>query len=241
MSAAAPPGIQKAKITPNLPVSYDEELAAEALAMSKRIGAPSGDLIRANKDKTFTLPSGDTTDQLEVVVVGFVTMNQFYEGKYDPKNIRPPVCMALGTEIALMKPFPQVPKVQDEGKGCAPCWANQWKSDGNGKACKNQRLLALLAPGLQAEGPLMLLKVSPTGTRFWDTYVSTVMTLTKKPPIAVVTKITFDQKSDYASLRFEVHGLNENVQEGFSRRAEAMTRLLTEPDFAPAEVAAKPA
>jgi hypothetical protein len=237
MTAAAQPTIQKAKVTPNLPANYDEELAAEALAMQKRIGAPSGDLIRVNKDKTFSLPSGETAPVLSVVIACFVSMNQYYEGKYDPKNIQPPVCMAIGQEIALMKPFETAPKVQNTD--CHTCWANQWGTDGKGKACKNQRLLAVLAPGAQADGPLMILKVSPTGTRFWDNYVTQAIALAGAL-IKIVTEVSFDQNSDYASLRFKIQKPNENWHDAFPRRVTALERLLTEPDFAPAEVATKP-
>lgn len=236
MSTAA---VAKAKITPNLPTNYDEELAAEALAMAKRVGAPSGDLIRVNKDKTFSLPSGATAPSLSVIVAGFVTVNQYYPGKYDAKNIQPPVCMAIGQDIDALQPFDKVPKKQNTD--CKSCWANQWKSDGNGKACKNQRMLAVLAPDMQADGPLMLLKVSPTGTRYWDAYVIKAVALAGAL-IKVRTRVTCDQdpKIEYASLRFEIEGPNEGWHDAFARRAGALDRLLAEPDFAPAVVAEKP-
>ena len=230
--------VQKAKVTPNVPAAYDEELAAEAAAIAKRIGAPSGDTIGINKDKTFRMPNSESAPVLEVVVAGFVDMNQLYEGKYDANNVRPPICMALGTDIDLMQPFDKVPKKQNSD--CKSCWANQWKTDGgNGKACKNQRMLALLSPKAQGDGPLMLLKVSPTGVRFWDSYVTQAQALAGHL-IKVITEISFDPKLDYASLRFRVLGLNDTWQDAFPRRISALERLLTEPDFAPAVIAAKP-
>lgn len=235
----APPDIALAKVTPNLPANYNEQLAAEALAMAKRIGSPGGDFIRTNKDKTFLLPDGQTTPHLDAIVVDFVSLNQYYPGKYDPKDIKPPVCMAIGQIINEMKPFAQSPDKQNDV--CHTCWANQWGTDGKGKACKNQRLLALLAPDMQLDGPLMLLKVAPTGTRFWDAHVAAVRTLTDKPPMAVVTHIVFDQNVDYASLRFSIAGPNASLGEAFGRRAGALERLLAEPEFAPADVAGKPA
>ncbi len=234
-----PPTIAKAKVTANLPANFEEQAAAEALAVMKRIGSPGGDFIRINKDKTFQLPSGDTSPIVTAVVVDFTSLNQFYEGKYDPNNIRPPVCVAIGQVLADMKPFAASPNVQN--KDCPTCWANQWGTDGKGKACKNQRTLALLAPDMQAAGPLMLLKVSPTGTRFWDAYVQNVRTTTGSLPMKVITEISFDEKSDYASLRFKIVGINEDMGLAFGRRAGALERLLAEPDFAPKEVAEKPA
>jgi hypothetical protein len=232
--------IQKAKIQPNLPAAVAESLSADALTMAKRIGAPSGDLVRIQRDKSFELPTGETTKELAVVVVGFVAVNKFYPGEYDAKDIKPPVCMAIGTVISEMKPFPQSPEVQDRLKGapggCHSCWANQWKSDNKkkGKACKNQRMLAFLAPEHQEEGPLLLINVSPTGIRYWDTYVNTVLTLTKYPPLSVVTRIFCDANSDWPSLRFEVQGPNPNIEAAAGRMTDAMARLTIEPDFAPA-------
>jgi hypothetical protein len=229
--------IQRAKVTPDLPANYDEELAAESLAMVKRIGAPSGDLIRVNKDKTFSLPSGETSPTLGVVVLSFASMFQYYEGRYDEKNIQPPSCMALGTDLSLMKPFDKVPKKQNAD--CPTCWANQWGTDGKGKACKNQRLLALLAPAAQKDGVIMTLKVSPTGTRYWDNYVTQVMAMTESL-IKVVTEISFDPSVDYASLRFKLIRPNEDWKDAFPRRGPALERLLTEPEFTPANVQPKP-
>lgn len=233
-----PPNIQKAKITPNLPVNYEEQMAAEALAIMQRIGSLGGDFIRTQKDKTFLLPDGTITDHLDVVVVDFVSLNQYYPGKYDPKNIQPPVCAAVGQVIHEMKPFPSAPEKQNAD--CHTCWANQWGTDGKGKACKNQRMLGLLAPAMQEDGPLMLLKVAPTGTRFWDAHVAAIRALTGKTPVTVVTHISFDPSVDYASLRFKIAGVNDGWQAAYARRATVLERLLAEPDFAPAEVADKP-
>lgn len=221
-----------------LPANYEEQLAAEALAMAKRIGAPSGDLIRINKDKTFSLPDGATSPTLGVIVAGFVAVNQYYPGKFDPKEIKPPVCMATGTEIIDMRPWPESPELQGKD-GCHTCWANQWGTDGKGKACKNQRMLAVLGPKGQMDGPMMTLKVSPTGTRYWDNYVTQVMQLTGAL-IKVITEISFDANADYPSLRFKVLGPNDTWQDAFGRRGPAMERLMTKPDFTPAVVAPKP-
>lgn len=227
MSAATQ--VQKAKL--NAVVNYEEELAAEAAKMKAMIGAPSGDLIRIGKDKkSFVMPDGATAEALDVIVASFVSMNQYYEGKYDSKNIQPPKCMALGQEIKLMKPFDDVPDKQNDD--CETCAQNQWGSDGKGKACKNQRMLALLSPKAQTDGPLMLIKVSPTGTKFWDNYVIQVQQKVGAL-IKVVTRISLDPNSEWASLRFSIAGLNENWQEAFPKRATALERLLMKPDFGP--------
>ena len=229
--------LEKARVTQNVPVAYEEALAAEALEMKKRVGAVGGDYIGVNRDKTFRLPGGEASPAVAGFIVGFVAINQFYKGKYDPKNLAGPVCAAAGQNIADLRPFEKAPEKQNAD--CHTCWANQWGSDGKGKACKNQRQLALIAPDAQADGPIMLLKVSPTGTTFWDAYALEV-TAAAGALIKVVTMVTFDPKEDYPSLRFKLQGPNENWQTAFGRRAAAMERLLAEPDFVPVVVADKP-
>lgn len=227
--------IQKAKVVFAPPANAAELIAAEAALMAARLAAPTGDVIRINKDKTFALPDGSTNDTIDAVIVDFVSMNQFYPGKFDPKDFKPPVCMALGVERKEMRPFESSPQKQSEF--CVSCPMGQWGSDGKGKACKDQRLLALVAPAAQDDGALMVLKVSPTGTRYWDQYASGLAAKSDLP-FKKVTRIEFDQKSDYASLRFSVVGPNDGWATAFGRRTEARKRLLTEPELGTFESAA---
>jgi hypothetical protein len=229
----------KAKLIPNLPADLKEELAAEAANIKERIGAPAGDYIGVDRNKSFRLPGSDQAGAvLEVVVIDFVAVHQYYPGKYNDKDIKPPVCMAVGHVVKDLKPFDNVPNPQDklDGKpgGCAACKQNQWKSDpgGNGKACKNQRMLAVVAPD-DPTGALMLLKVSPTGTKYWDAYASKIANSggAVPHPMAVITRISFDPGVDYPSLRFEVAGLNPVMNECGGRRREARERLLAKPDL----------
>jgi len=227
--------IPKAKV--QLPANYQEEMAAEAAEIAKRVAAPSGDTIKVLKDKTFELPNGDTLEVLTGVIVDFVSNNQYYGRKFDATDIKPPICFALGTDIDDMKPSPQSTDIQSEE--CKTCWANQWGTDGKGKACKNQRLVAIVPPEMQATGPLLLLKVAPTGVRYFDQHISGATTLAGGM-FKVVTEFVCDPAPDYASLRFKVLGPNEDFAEAYSRKKGARARLLTEPDYgtAPAEKAA---
>jgi hypothetical protein len=232
--------IEKAKLPATVPASHLEELASEARDIAKRIGAPSGDIIRVNKDKTFMFPNGESAKTVTGIVVGFVTINQYYEGDYDSKNIRPPVCVAIGRELAEMKPYDESPAKQNDA--CHSCWANQWGSYKRGKACKNQRLIAIVGADQenQREGPIMLVKGSPTATRHWDSYAARTIALAEGL-VKVVTEIFFAEAEEFASLRFRAIGPNEHWDTAFLRRDEAMTRLLMKPEFSPIEVATKPA
>jgi hypothetical protein len=66
-----------------------EQLAAEAQAMINKAGSLAGDAIRV-KNKKFVLPDGREAETIAAVIVDFINVNEFYEGRYDPKVIKPP-------------------------------------------------------------------------------------------------------------------------------------------------------
>ena len=217
-----------------------DQLAQEVAGIQDSIGSASGNRIKTS-DKMFTFPDG-TTDQgpISLVVVDFVSYNALYEGKYDAKNPQPPICFAIGKSIKDMAPSPNAPEPQ--ASSCAECPMNQFGSDGDGKACKNARRLAVLGPDdVDPEADLMTLDVSPTALKRFDGYVSTVARLHEVPPIGVVTDVGFDPNSTYSSLTFGNPAPNENLEAHFARRAEAEALLTTEPDVSSASTPAKPA
>lgn len=224
--------IQKAKPLPNLPVSILEEMNREALQIADRIAAPSGDFISVTKNKTFRLPGVDTeAPVITAIVLDWVSYNTLYDGKYDPKNIKPPVCVAIGKSEKELAPFPDSPKKAADG--CYACPNNQWGTDGRGKLCKNQRMLAVVSPTDQENGPIMVIRVSPTGVKHWDDYAKHIMQGSGPVthPCGYITEMSFDPSQDYASLRFKPLELNEQLQVAWGRRREALTRLLTPPTF----------
>lgn len=208
-------------------VSIKEQMAAELAALGERTAPAGGDKIQL-KGKQFNLPDGSQTDELQVVIVDFIATNNFYEGAYDPKNITPPACFAIGQVITQMVPSDNSPVKQADS--CGVCPMNQFGSAGDGKACKNMRRLAVLPPDADADTPLWVLDVSPTGLKSFDGYVKTVATKFGVLPIGVVTTISFAPEVDYGSLRFGNPQPNENMTEHWSRRKEATERLMQEPD-----------
>lgn len=223
----------KAKI--NLPANIAQQLQAEALSIQSRIGQPSGNRISTTKKQTFKLPNGqEIAAPLQAVIVDFVSLNLYYESGYDPNNITPPVCAAVGTDVASLEPFTDAYDKQCDT--CAACPMNQWGSDpkgGKGKACSNTRLLAILPTDADAETPLWTLRVSATALKSFDGYVSSVARSFGAPPVVVSTDITFDDNLDYPSLRFgNPQPLDPALLKlAFDRRAEAREVLMTKPDF----------
>lgn len=212
-------------------VSLKESLKGELATLASRTAPPGGDKIRITQDKKFALPDGRThPGPLELVIIDFVSNNNFYEGKYDPKNITPPACFAVGTNPTALVPSNNSPDKQAET--CSVCPNNVFGSEGDGKACKNGRLLAILAPDTKPDDPLMLLQVSPTAMKGFDAYVRNVAAQFGLPPIGVITTVSFNPNETYAQLIF---GEPKPAPDDLlalcgARREEARTRLMTEPD-----------
>ncbi len=219
-------------------VSIKEAIAAQVAALGDRIAPPGGSKIKL-ATSGMTLPDGTKTPgPLEVVIVDFVAANKFYENAYDPNNIEAPVCFAIGTNPLKLVPSPNSPVPQ--AKSCAECPMNQFGSAGKGKACKNERALAVLPPDGDADTPLWQLNVSPTGIKGFDGYVANVARTFQTVPAGVVTTVELDSKVDYPSLVFGNAVPNPNLGEHFGRQAEAQAMLAVEPDVSGYGVA-KPA
>jgi hypothetical protein len=192
----------------------------------------------------FVLPDGTkTADPIELVVIDFVSRNEFYEGAYDKDNITPPGCFAIHPEPKMLVPSANSPNKQCDD--CNSCPNNQFGSAGAGKACKNTRLLAVLPPDATEDTPLWLLKVSPTALKSFDGFVAGVARTFQMPPMAVVVTVGFNDAEDYPNLTFTDPRPNENLEACFARQDEAKDMLTREPDVsnyaAPAKKVSKPA
>ncbi len=215
--------------------TMEEQLAADAAAMSGRIQASEALMIRLKKQKTFEAPTGDAIgDKLTCVILDFVARNSFFDRPYDEKDPIPPGCTAVGKTIETMVPFPNSPNIQADA--CKGCGMNEFETSatGKGKACKNQRVLAILGwnkGDIAADDPIWLITVSPAGLKNFDSFVNNVVKTTGKPPIGVVTEITFDPTTEYQKLQFKAIEPNRKLSVCFPRRADADAMLTREPDF----------
>lgn len=213
-------------------VNIHEELKKEAAAIASRIGAPSGDKVRCTQDKFFQLPSGEKSNNpLRMVIVDFLSFNQFHDRPYVKGEEMAPACYAIGLEPKGMVPSPKSPDMQvEKGEGCDTCPNNEFGTKGKGKACANTRLLALVPDSADPDAPMWIIQVSATGIKAFDAYVATIKAQFDMPPISVVTDIYFDPGLTYGSLRFGNPSPNENLAVHYNRKAAARTRLLVEPD-----------
>lgn len=217
-------------------VALRKQLQEDAATIAGRITAGGGDRINVNQSKSFTLPHGGEVDELDgVVIVDFISANYFYRKGYKKGEISPPVCFALNPRPADMAPSKG--SKEPQAKTCAVCPQNQFPKSGGPKPCQNTRLLAVLPKDANEDTPIAVLKVSPTAIRQFDAYVGQVARLFEVSPIGVSTRVTFDEKLDYPSLRFGGAERLEDSKDGqrllalaLSRREEARARLMTEPN-----------
>ena len=226
---AAVPGTAVATAKKTSMVDIYAELKKESANIKAKIGSPGGDMIRTTQDKHFILPNGTKDNKpLRVVILDFVSLNQFFDRPYKKGEESPAACFALSAETKGMVPSPNSPDKQADA--CDICPNNEYGSNGAGKACGNTRLLAIVEDSADPEAPIRLLKVSATAIKGFDAYVNTIHAQFELPPVGVVTEIYFDPTVTYASLRFGNPSPNENLAVHYERRAAALKRLLTEPD-----------
>jgi hypothetical protein len=215
-------------------VNIEEQFKQKALALQKQIQS-SGNFI-STKGKKFTTPDGVEGKELRAVILAAAIRHEYYDQPFDKDNPSPPVCFAMGVDKDNMEPHETSIEMQiEEGENCNVCPMFQWRSDpnGKGKACKQQRILALL-PAESPQGDILLLKVSPTGLKRINSYfgkISAGLGL----PVRYTTLITMHEESDYPSLVFEMEGENKGWKDMWARVDEAEKVLEAVPQYTQAE------
>lgn len=220
LKAAGPASTAVAVRKPMNVVSIQAAIAAQTAGIAGRINASTGNKIRATQDKKFILPNGEkVAGPLELVVVDFQTVHNFYAGPFDKDNVAPPDCFAVGSDPKNLAPSANVPNKQADN--CQVCPMNQWGSDGTGKACKNGRMLAVLPPDADDDTELWILQPSATAIKGFDGFVAGVARTMQTPPIGVIVKVGFDENVTFAKMEFSDPVPNPRINEMFGRQAEA--------------------
>lgn len=210
-------------------LSIQEQLRKELATLKERVDPPSGFKI-STKGKVFTLPDGSANDgPLTCVILDWVTANIWFEGLYNPKDIKPPACFAIGRTVSELAPSVHSPKKQHET--CKGCPQNEWGSHpqgGKGKACKNTRRL-LVAPVDADENTMpWVIDVSPTGLKHFDKYVNTLSD-NGRHPIEMVTDIYFEESEAFPTLRFKPVKTTPNVELMWALKQHGQDILMQEP------------
>jgi hypothetical protein len=177
---------------------------------------------------------------MDVLVVGSLHENVFYEGRYNPDQPAGPVCFAFSKDGVDMQPHDMSVKKQNEV--CQSCPRNKWGSDpggGRGKACKNVRRIALMSatavkgddPALVSNSQVGYLRVPVTSVANYQRFIAQVGAR-GLPPFAVVcrVKVLPDPKSQ---VRVEFEALqtvnDQRLLQALLERFEIEQRLIDFP------------
>lgn len=226
----------------SLPVDVRALIERQKQGIADKISKPSGVVVQIKQNKTMVLPSGEiTSEPQEFVILDFASMNTLYDGVYDPGNVQPPICFAIGDSPDRLIASDSSPDKQADT--CASCPMNRYETAarGKGKACKNMRVLAVMPVDATEDDSIWIVRVSPTGLKSFDGYVHNLSERSGFAPIQVVTKMGFDPNEEYPSLRFVPAGaLDEDRLMFFASRMEEAGKLIrTEPDYSAYEVEEK--
>jgi hypothetical protein len=222
---------QIATLQQSLPEELRQQFANQVAEDLARLGATGGgDMIRVSQDKKFILPDGsEIVGPLTVVILDFVYSNNYYIGQFNRKDIQPPACFALSPNASDLAPSDNSPMKQ--AASCNGCQHDQWGSSptGDGKACKNNVLLSVIPPGSQPDTEPLRIRLSPTAIKAFNKYVASVARA-GVPLHGVVTQLSFAEDVQYATLRFDIDGPNEEFAQASALRDSARHALMQEPD-----------
>lgn len=204
--------------------NWDEELARYATAIAENETVSGTGLM------TFSTAAGVLSldeapmpgNQMAVIILASAYENVYYEGPYEAKNPQPPVCFAQALkEVDLAPHETVVERDQAQSEACEGCPMNEFgtAATGRGKACKNSRRLVVIPAGsYDKRGELTLieepehfgkaeaafLKVPVTSVRGFAAYVKQIAVTLRKPPFAVVTRVSLVPDSkDQFKMEFE--------------------------------------
>lgn len=198
-------------------------IAAQLAVQRQSVAAPSGNNISV-KGKVFTLPDGKSSNgPLQVVILDHRNVNTHYNGAYNPAQITPPDCYAIGSIIADMSAAADVEKPY--GENCADCEKNQWGSGaGKGKACTNTVRLAVVPIDADSDAEPMTIKVSPSGLTSW-TRLNAELDGSGLLPIQVTVEVSFDPNESYPKLVLKATGQHDNTEMFWALREKAQALL----------------
>ena len=211
----------------------------DAVASSARQDAAirgGGSNFMSTRNGVLSFDGNEVGDDFPCVIIGYAYENAYYEGAFDPTNMRPPSCFAISEDGDNMMPPASLDTAQS-GE-CAGCWANAFgsASAGKGKACKNQMRLGILPWNADAsdlmKAQTAILRVSPTSVKNFATYVRSVANVLNRGVEFVVTHINLvdDPKTQF-KMEFAVAEQITDAQLGaviVARKAEmapALTQL----------------
>jgi hypothetical protein len=246
--APAGKGISTRATTTDLAL-LDSELANEIADIKSMVGQTSGNKIKLEASGDYVLPSGENLgNEIQVVVLDFVSKNQWYPNPFNPNVIVPPDCYAIGKVLSQMAPEGDSPNMQGGADGdCATCPLNQFGSGNGGqsKACKNSRLAAVLVidpndpeASTAPDAPIYTIEFSPTSLKAFDGMVTGTARTLNGPPIKAIWTLSARNAGTYALQTFSDPLPNDMLGAHIHRRSETVDMLNRKPDFSQKPAAA---
>lgn len=185
-------------MTDNLPTQWQQAMAAEAKAIS-RVFRPATAQISTKSGIMSYMNQAIPGNKLSAIVIGQIFENNFFEGKFDPRNPRNPICFAFGRPPTdgskpEMVPHVEIPEEFRQAATCDRCEWSKWGSDtesmsGKGKRCKELYKLGLIPVGMDAN-EMAILRIPVTSRKNWEVYVNGLAAQTGRPPWGVVTEVS---------------------------------------------------
>lgn len=170
---------------------WDEDLAKYAQEASAK-EAGGGAFLSFKSGMLSFMGNAIPGNKLEVVVLGDVHENLYYDQPFDPDNPVSPACFAFSEDGKNMAPHPDAADPQH--KDCATCPWNQFGSADNkkGKKCRNIRRIAIIpADQLEdAEAELAFAKIPPTSVMNFSNHTKRVADAAHRPLWAAVSSIS---------------------------------------------------
>jgi hypothetical protein len=172
---------------------WDEELAKYATEASAKESVGGGSFLSFKSGMLSYAGNAIPGNKLEVIVLGDVHENAYYDQPYDADNPVSPACFAFGEDPATMQPHADAKEPQSDR--CATCKWNAFGSadNGKGKKCRNIRKLALI-PADQvddvAAAELAFAKIPPTSVVNFSAHTKRVADAAHRPLWAVITSIS---------------------------------------------------
>lgn len=229
--------------------AIDAEMAQDLANLKGTVGQSSGNRLSVEVKGSFTTPDGfDLGDEIQVVVLDYMSANKFYTVAYDPNNPAPPDCYAIGKVINDMAPESDSPQAQHTD--CRTCPLNQFGSanNGKGKACQNRRLVAVLVVDPEnpeahnePDAPIYTLDLSPSNNKSFDGAVNAVARALNGMPVKAILTVTAKNVGTYASVTWSDPVPNPDYALHYSRKDECIDMLTRKPDFAAHAAKAPPA
>lgn len=226
----------------------DDQLSQEIANLKNQIGQPSGNKIKVETNGDFVLPDGlNLGPEIQVAIVNFVARNFFYASPYNPNNISPPDCYAVGTVRHDML-VPEDDSPDQQADKCGGCPLNQFGSgnNGSGKACGNRYWLAVLIVDPEnpdahnaPDAPIYVLDLPPTAIKQFEGAIRHTSTMMGHWSKALYT-VSAVNAGTYAKISVGSPLPNPDYAIHFARRSEVQDVLFRKPDFS-APAATKPA